>query len=125
MKKLEKKIINRVYKLETERTVAKIFIRATLITLFVTASLFIFSVIMEILNEQSSFDLFDFSKDGLEMIKDYFFHNLFLFIQELPLSLVFILAGLLLILLLLAYLSVKNFKKLKNKVVSIYKFWTK
>ena len=123
MKKLEKKIINRVYKLETKITVGKIFIRAALITLFVTVSLLIFSVITDILNDQSSFDLFDFWRDGLEMVNRYFFNNLLLFIQELPMPLIFILAGLLLILLLFAYLSIKNFNKIKKKVASIYKCW--
>ena len=125
MKKLEDKIINRIYKIETRKTIEKIISEASLIILIVLSSLFIFSVIVEILNEQSSFDLFDFLRDDFETIRSFFVNNLLLFVQELPLPLIYIFFGLLLILIWLIYISFKNYNIVKNKLVSLYKFWVK
>jgi hypothetical protein len=125
MRKLEDKIIKKIYRIETEKTFGQIISEAILIVLITLSSIFIFSIIVEILNEQTSFDLFDFLRDDLEIIKDNFFNNFLLFIQELPLPLIYILIGLLLLLIWLLFVSVKNFNKIKNKLVSIYKFWFK
>ena len=125
MKKLEDKIINRIYKIETRKTIEKIISEASLIILIVLSSLFIFSVIVEILNEQSSFDLFDFLRDDFETIRSFFVNNLLLFVQELPLPLIYVFFGLLLILIWLVYISFKNYNIVKNKLVSLYKFWIK
>ncbi len=125
MSKLEDNIINKIYRIETKKTIGQIISEAILIILIFLSSLFIFSVIVEILNEQSSFDLFDFFRDDFETIKNYVFNNSLLFIQELPLPLIYILIGLLLLLIWLLYIFIKNFNKIKNKLVSIYKFWFK
>lgn len=111
--------------METERTVSQIISKILLIILVSLSSIFIFSVIVEILSEQASFDLFDFLRDDFETIQNYFFNNSLLFIQELPFPLIDILIGLLLLLIWLLYVSVKNSTKIKNKLVSIYKFWFK
>ncbi|MFA6017151.1 MAG: hypothetical protein WC744_03630 [Patescibacteria group bacterium] len=125
MKKLEDKIIKKIYRIETKKTIGQIISEVFLIVLIVFSSMFIFSVIVEILNEQASFDLFDFLRDDFETIKYYFLNNSLLFIQELPLPLIYILIGLLLLLIWLVYLLIKNFNKIKNKLISIYKFWFK
>ncbi|MDO9028117.1 MAG: hypothetical protein Q7U68_04560 [Candidatus Roizmanbacteria bacterium] len=125
MKKLEDRIIKKIYRIETEKTIGQIISEAALIILIVLSSMFIFSVIVEILNEQASFDLFDFLRDDFETIRDNFFNNSLLFIQELPLPLIYILIGLLLLLIWLLFILAKNSNKIKNKLVSIYKFWFK
>lgn len=125
MKKLEDRIIKKIYRIETEKTVGQVVSEAALIILILFSSIFIFSVIVEILNEQASFDLFDFLRDDFEIIKNYFISNSLLFIQELPLPLIYILIGLLLLLIWLVSLLIKNFNKIKNKLISIYKFWLK
>lgn len=125
MKKLEDRIIKKIYRIETEKTIGQIISEAALIILIVLSSMFIFSVIVEILNEQASFDLFDFLRDDFETIRDNFFNNSLLFIQELPLPLIYILIGLLLLLIWLLFILAKSSNKIKNKLVSIYKFWFK
>ena len=125
MKKLEEKIIKKIYRMEAEKTIGQIISEVSLAILLVFSSLFIFSVIVEILNEQASFDLFDFLRDDFEIIRDNFFNNLLLFIQELPLPLIYILIGLSLLLVWLLYIVIINSNKIKNKLVSIYKFWLK
>jgi len=124
MKKLEDKIINKIYRIETKKTIGQIISETILITIIVLSSVYIFSVIVEVLNEQASFDLFDFLRDDFEIIKDNFFNNSLLFIRELPLALTYILIGLLLLLVWLLFISIKNSNKIKNKLVSLYKFWS-
>ncbi|MEK7597922.1 MAG: hypothetical protein AAB441_04735 [Patescibacteria group bacterium] len=125
MKKLEDKIIKKIYRMETEKTIGQIISEVSLTILLILSSLFIFSVIVEILNEQASFDLFDFLRDDFEIIRENFFNNSLLFVQELPLPLTYILIGLLLILVWLLYVFAKNFNNIKNKLISLYKFWFK
>jgi hypothetical protein len=104
----------------------KQIISELILVIFITLSaVFIFSVIVEVLNDQASFDLFDFLRDNFEIIQANFFNNSLLFIQELPLPLTYILISLLLLLVWLLYIFVKNFNKIKNKIISIYKFWLK
>ena len=125
MKKLEDRIIKKIYRIETKKTIGQVFGEIFLILLITLSSVFIFSIIVEILNEQASFDLFDFLRDDFEIIRNYLFNNSLLFIQELPLPLTYILIGLLLLLIWLLYILVRNFKKFKNKLISLYKFWFK
>ena len=125
MKKLEEKIIKKIYRIETKKTVGQIINEAVLIIIMTLASMFMFSVIVEILNEQTSFDLFDFLRDDFETIRSYSINNLLLFVQELPFPLIYIFFALLLILIWLIYISFKNYNKVKNKLISIYKFWLK
>lgn len=125
MKKLEEKIIKKIYRIETKKTFSQIFGEIFFLIAIIFLSIFIFSVIVEILNEQASFDLFDFLRDDFETIKDYFLSNSLLFIQELPLALIYILIGLSLSLIWLLFILIRNFNKFKNKIVSIYKFWLK
>lgn len=124
MKKLEEKIIRKIYRIEAEKTIGQIISETVSIILISLTSIFIFSVIVEILNEQTSFDLFDFLRDDFEIIRENFFNNLLLFIQELPLPLIYILIGLLLLLIWLLFVLIKNFNIIKNKLISLYKFWS-
>jgi|SRR3989339_340598 len=125
MKKLEDKIIKKIYRMEAGKTIGQIISEVSLTILLILSSLFIFSVIVEILNEQASFDLFDFLRDDFEIIKENFLNNSLLFFQELPLPLIYILIGLSLLLVWLLYIVIINSNKIKNKLVSIYKFWLK
>ena len=125
MNKLEKKIINKVYKIETKKTVSQILSQVILVTLIIFSLIFIFSVIIEILYEQGSFDLYNFIQDDLEVSKQYFFQNTLLFIRELPFPLVYVFILLIATLLPIIYAILKNFSKIKNILISLYKFWFK
>lgn len=125
MKKLEDKIIKKIYRMEAKKTIEQIISEAVLVIVITLSAVFIFSVIVEVLNDQASFDLFDFLRDDFEIIQTNLSNNLLLFIQELPLPLTYILISLLLLLIWLLHIFIKNFNKIKNKIVSIYKFWLK
>lgn len=125
MKKLEEKIIKKIYRMEAKKTIKQIISESVLVIIIILSAAFIFSVIVEVLNDQASFDLFDFLRDDFEIIQTNFLNNTLLFVQELPLPLTYILISLLLLLVWMLYIFVKNFNKIKNKIVSIYKFWIK
>lgn len=125
MKKLENKIINKIYKFETKKTLSQIIGEIIFMALIIFSLVFIFSIIIEILSDQKSFDLFNFFQDDLEVIKQYFFQNTWLFARELPLPLICILILLVVIFMLIIYTLFKNFNKIRNKLVSLYKFWSK
>jgi len=123
MKKLEEKIINKIYKIELKKTIEQIVFKGIIFLITIFFSLFIFSIIIEILNEQSSFDLFDFLKDGIETVGDSMLNNLLLFIQELTMPLIFILLVLSLFVVWIIIVTLKNRNIIKNKFHSLYKFW--
>lgn len=125
MKKLENKIINKIYKLETKKTLSQILGEVIFTIFIIFSSIFIFSIIIEILNEQGSFGLLEFYRSDLEVIKYYLIQNTWSFIQELPFPLICILIILVVIFVLTIFVFLKNFNKIKTKLISLYKFWFK
>jgi len=75
MKKLEDKIIKKIYRMEAKKTIRQIISETLLIITITLFVVFIFTVIVEVLNDQASFDLFDFLRDDFEIIKANFFNN--------------------------------------------------
>lgn len=125
MKKLEDNIIKKIYRIETGKTFGQIISEGGLIIFSILSSIFIFTLIVEILNEQTSFDLLDFLRDDFETIRENIINNSLLFFGELPFPLIYILLVLSLSACWLMFVFFKNFNKIKNKLISIYKFWTK
>ncbi|KKQ23708.1 MAG: hypothetical protein US40_C0007G0022 [Candidatus Roizmanbacteria bacterium GW2011_GWC2_37_13] len=121
-KNLEKKILKGVYRLETKRTTTYLLIRVFFGLLFLLSTFVFASVTIDILNEQNSFDLLDFFRDDFEVIKKYLFENLIDFFQEIPQPLFYVSVISILLVLATVFILVKNFKKIKNKLVAIYKF---
>lgn len=123
MVKLEDKIIKKIYRFEAKKTTGYLLLKFFLGALFLFLTYIFSSITIEILNEQQSFDLLDFFRDDFEVIRRYFFENLFDFYQELPQPLFLLLMISILLLLVIVFVLVKNFKTIKNKLVSIYKFY--
>lgn len=123
MKKLEDKIIKKVYRLETKKTTGYLLSGIILIALLTLTSLVFYLVTVEILQEQKSFDLINFFSEDLDVVKKYLIDNVFYFYQELPQPLTLILLICVFLVLVLIVLFIINFKKLKNKLFSLYKFY--
>ncbi len=124
-KKIEEKIIKKIYQIETKKTFFDLFSKIFFILLFLSLTLIFFLVVIDILKEQNSFDLLSFFNDDFEVIKKYFFSNLITFYNELPKELTLSLIISITLLLSLIIIFLKNFKKIKNKLKSIYKFYKK
>lgn len=125
MKKLEDKIITKVFKIETERTFSYVLTRIALFTITVLLILFLSIITYEILRDQGSFDLIDFTGDDIEVVSRYLIDNIYIFYEETPKLLLF-LTGMVIIG--FGWLLIKaksNYSKIRNKLISIYKFHKK
>ncbi len=125
MKKLEEKIITRVYKIEAGRTFSYVITRIIFFTVTILLILFLSAVTYEILKEQGSFDLINFAGDDIEVVSRYLMDNIYVFYEETP-KLLLLLTGMVIIG--FAWLLAKvisNFGRIRNKLISIYKFHKK
>lgn len=125
MKKLEEKIITRVYKIEAGRTFSYVITRIIFFTITILLILFLSAVTYEILKEQGSFDLINFAGDDIEVVSRYLIDNIYVFYEETP-KLLLLLTGMVIIG--FAWLLAKvisNFGRIRNKLISIYKFHKK
>lgn len=125
MKKLEEKIITRVYKIEAGRTFSYVITRIIFFTITILLILFLSAVTYEILKEQGSFDLINFAGDDIEVVSRYLMDNIYVFYEETP-KLLLLLTGMVIIG--FAWLLAKvisNFGRIRNKLISIYKFHKK
>lgn len=122
---LEEKVMKKIYFLETKKTIMEIVLK-TLILIFLTLNLWIFfDIFFSILKEQKTLDLFTLLKEDPEVIRRYFFDNLNIFFWEVPKGIL----AVFLLLILLLFLFILQLKRkyfiLKNKVISLIKFWQK
>ncbi|MCL4364472.1 hypothetical protein M1328_04515 [Patescibacteria group bacterium] len=122
-KNLEKKILRKVYKIEARKTFSYLLTRLLLGLVFLLAVILFYSTVVDILNEQQSFDLLFFYRQNFAVVKRYFLPNLFNFYQELPEPLTYLLIISIIIVLVVTAVLIKNFKKIKNKLVALYKFY--
>jgi len=125
MKKLEKKILKKVYFWEAKRTLFDLVLK---IILFFSSGLFLLifgQIFFEILNEQKTLDLLNFFSEDFEVVKKYFLDNVFIFFFEMPKFLLLLLLLFLAIFSLVILTLIKNFYILKNKVKSFLKFFKK
>lgn len=125
MKNNHDKILEKIYRYETKKTLVDIFFKIiSFIFIIIFFYLFLISLI-EILNEQRSFDLLFFFKENLEVFQKYFLENILIFFEEIP-KLILLIFILLMILLVKFVFNLKNnLKKIIFKLKSIYKFFKK
>jgi len=122
MKRLEKKILKKVYFWEAKRTVFDLVLK---MILFFSSGLFLFilgEIFFEILNEQKTLDLLNFFNEDFEVVKKYFLDNIFIFFFEMPKFLLLLILLFLVIFSLICLTLIKNFYIFKNKVKSFFKF---
>jgi len=122
MKKLEKKILKKVYFWEAKRTVFDLVLK---IILFFSSGLFLFilgQIFFEILVEQKTLDLLNFFNEDFEVVKKYFLENIFILFFEIPKFLLLLILIFLSIFSLVILTLIKNFYTLKNKIKSFFKF---
>ncbi len=125
MNKLEKKIVQKVYKLEARRTILEIIIRILLIVLFgFLGGVFLFQLVNQY-RIQQTFDLLEIFNEDIEIIKEFFADVIDTFYQETPKE-TFVLVLIFIILLFIALLTfTRNYGKIKNRMRALMKFWAR
>jgi len=121
MKKLEKKILKKVYFWEAKRTIFDLVLK---MILFFSSGLFLFilgQIFFEILAEQKTLDLLNFFNEDFEVVKKYFLDNIFILFFEMPKFLLLLILIFLVIFSLVILTLIKNFYTLKNKIKSFLK----
>lgn len=122
---MEQDIIDVVYKYEIKKTALSIIKYIVLISTSIFFAVILFSSVISILQEQKTLDLLDLLHENSEVIRTYFFDTLYVFYTETPklLSILSILSVIFFIIVI--YFLIKNFKRIKNKVISIKKHFKK
>lgn len=118
---LEEKIIKKVYQFEERRTISALFKYFLAILTFLLLSFFSLQVFVSILNEQQTFDLLELFKEDFETIKNYFGDVLATFYEELPKQEFLVFLFFLVILAFVLLLFTKNYQRIKNRLLLIWK----
>ena len=123
MKKLEKKILDKVYRFETKKTVGQIVGELVgLVTVIFFGYIFI-SLFFDQVFQQGTFDLLGNFFDDWEIVKKYLADTIFIIFEETPKELLLLILVCLVILVILIYLFIKNFVKIRNRLIALVKFW--
>ena len=116
MKKLEDKIIDRVYVFETKKTLLSAVIKIVSIGMLVIATSTFALVIIETLNEKETFSVIDIFQENLQAVHTYLLDVVYVFFVEIPkLHALFFIVGLF-VLVAVLWVFVKNMTRIRNKV---------
>ena len=122
---LEEKVMKKIYFLETRKTLMETVIKTLILIVLILNLWIFFDIFFSLLKEQKTFDLLSLLKEDLEVIRRYFFDNLNIFFLEIPK----VILAIFLLLILLLFLFILKLKKrciiIKNKIISLIKFWQK
>lgn len=125
MERIQKKIIKKIYQIETKRTILEILFKIV-IGLFLATAVFIFGeIFFEILKEEKALDFFQIFNEDFEVIKKYFFEVIYIFYLEIPKIILILFLITTSIFFYLIWQIIKNYNIIKNKVISLIKFWRK
>lgn len=125
MKKLEEKIIKKVYQLETKKTAIDIIIRGAGMMILLLIFILFFSIIVDSLKEQHTLDVLQLFGEDKEVIGAYFFDSLYVIYEELPQYAVIIAVIVLLLFISGGLKIIQNYEKIKNRCRSILRYWLK
>ena len=125
MKKLEDKIIKRVFVFETKKAFIEIVAKFVLIIALGFFAYIFALVIIDILHEQAAFDLFQIFSEDMEVVRKYIFEAATTFYHELPKLISIFFLAIFIALAALLFFIVKNFSYFKKRIRAIVKFWLK
>jgi len=125
MKNLENKILKKIYFWEAKRLTFDLFLK---MILFLSSFLFfiiLVEILLEILKQQKTFDLLIFFQEDFEVIKNYFFDNIYIFWLEIPKFVLLLIFLTLVIFSTIILLVIKNFKIYKNELKILLNWFLK
>src|SRR3989344_4455218 len=121
MKKLEKKILKKVYSFETKDTLTNISLRLILMTGLTILVILFLTLTFEELNQQQTLDIFEIFYEDFIIFKENIFEVATTLFGELPIIEAFFSLAITVILFFLLIKFIYNFVKIKNKIYSIIK----
>ena len=123
MKKLEKKILKKVYSFETKDTLTNISLRLILMTGLTILVILFLTLTFEELNQQQTLDIFEIFYEDFIIFKENIFEVATTLFRELPIIEAFFSLAITVILFFLLIKFIYNFVKIKNKIYSIIKYY--
>jgi len=124
MKKLEDKIIKKIFVMETKNTFLSFLARIVLFTIFGFLIVVFGQATIEIFKEQRTFDLLNLFNEDIEIIKRYFLDVIYTFYQETPKIVFILLVVSLFLFLFLIWITFKKRHSIINRIKSLFRFWT-
>ena len=123
VKKLEDKIIDKVYRFETRHTLYKILTTLGAILFFSILSVGAGIIVIRQLTEQQTWDLLELFSEDWEIIRTYLWDTIVEFYNELPKTETMFLVLMIVITLILIVIAIKRSRKIKNKIHAIFSYW--
>ena len=123
MKKLEKKILKKVYSFETRQTLSELALRLLAIMSLILGSILLCVFIIRELIQQQTLDVFEIFFEDLGVVSENIGEVTATFLQELPKVEMLLAIVAIVLSFLLVVKFMQNFVKVKNKINSIVKFW--
>lgn len=125
MTKLESKIIKKMYELETKKTGASLVAKIFLFLFFGLASVFFIQILTEVFFETGSDNVFEILQEDWQVIAKHGIDIIFSLYQEIPKPLILIILISSCISLLVLLTFIKNFGKIRYKIIALLRYWTK
>ena len=125
MKKLEEKIIKKIYTMETKNLLVSFILKAVVFIFMGLLAILSTQIIIEVFKEQETFDMFQLFKEDVEIIRRYFFDVIVEVYQETPKLALVLTVVAIFILLFIIITIIKNWKTILNKGGALLRFWTK
>jgi len=125
MKKLEDKILKKVYILETKKTVTSSVVKTLVFVLSGLGAFLFIQILAEEFFDMKTFSLFEIMQEDGEVIIKHIGGVLSSVFQEIPISMVLITLFFIVILMVVSLTFVRNFGKIRHRTVSLFKFWVK
>lgn len=125
MTKLEDKIIKKMYVLETKKTGLSLITKTILFLFFGLLAIFLSQILTEVFFETGSDNIFEILQEDWQVVAKHGLDIIFSLYQEIPKPLVLIItisSGISLIVLLT---FIKNFGKIRHKVIALLRYWKK
>ncbi len=123
MKKLEDRIVKKIFVMETKRTLTEIVIRTAMIIVLALLSVFLVSDIITILVEQQTLDILQLFQEKREVIQKYFGEVMSTLYIEMPKVEIAVTVIIFVLVISCVLLFVKHYKKIKNKVSALKNYW--
>jgi hypothetical protein len=125
MKKLEDKIIDKVYVFETKKTLLGTLIKIVSVCLLLAATVSFALVVIKTLSEQETLSVIDIFQENVQAIHTYLLDVIYVIFVETPkLHLLFFVIGLL-VLVIILWTVAKNARKIGNKIRSLTIYWSR
>lgn len=114
-----------MYELETKKTGASLVAKIFLFLFFGLASVFFIQILTEVFFETGSDNVFEILQEDWQVIAKHGIDIIFSLYQEIPKPLILIILISSCISLLVLLTFIKNFGKIRYKIISLLRYWTK